>query len=169
VFGWGDRPPLFRRCATLTTSKLQPLSALPNSHDELRALLASNTPRLPIGKHVLIAGVFGTNNQLCKQLAELQGSTTILTSVSEEALQAAIKDHPDLIVVDVMGSQEFELGGILKGEVRTRDIPLIVVSAHDEHLVLAAGYDAFVAKPIGLLNFGLLNFLKLLDKLLLPT
>ena len=160
---------MHRRCTTLTASKSQPLSALSNSDDELWARLASNTPRPPIGKHVLIVGVFGPNNQLFKQLVELQGSTTILTSVGEQALQAAIKDHPDLIIVDVMGSQEFEFGKILKGDVRTREIPLIGVSAHDEHLVVAAGYDEFVAKPLGVLNFGLLNFLKLLDRLLLPT
>ena len=113
--------------------------------------------------------MFGPNNQLFKQLVELQGSTTVLSSVGEQALQAAIKDHPDLIIVDVMGSQEFEFGKILKGDVRTREIPLIGVSAHDEHLVMAASYDEFVAKPLGVLNFGLLNFLKLLDRLLLPT
>ena len=159
---------MHRPCTTLTASKLQPLSALSNSDDELWARLASNTPRLPIGKHVLIVGVSGLNNLLFKRLVELQGLTTILTSVGEETLQAAIKHHPDLIIVDVMGSHEFELGRTLKGDVRTRDIPLIGVSAHDEHLVVAAGYDAFVAKPIGVLNFGLLNFLKLLDRLLLP-
>jgi len=93
--------------------------------------------------------VFGPNNQLFKQLVELQGSTTVLSSVGEQALQAAIKDHPDLIIVDVMGSQEFEFGKISKGDVRAREIPLIGVSAHDEHLVVAAGYDEFVAKPIG--------------------
>jgi CheY-like chemotaxis protein len=147
---------------------MRPFECPRDSDDELWARLTSNTPRPPIGKHVLIAGVFGPNNQLLKQLAELQGSTTILTSVGEEALQAAIKDHPDLIIVDVMGSQEFELGRILKGDVRTREIPLIGFSAQDEHLVVAAGYDEFVAKPIGIRNFGLLNFLKLLDRLLLP-
>ena len=93
---------------------MQPLSALSNSDDELWARLASNTPRPPLGKHVLIAGVFGWNSQFFKQLVELQGSTTILTSVGEETLQVAIKDHPDLIIVDVMGSHEFELGGVLK-------------------------------------------------------
>ena len=98
----------------------------------------------------------------------MQGSTTILISIGEEALQAAIERHPDLIIVDVMGSQEFELGRILKGDVRTREIPLIGVSAHYEHVVVAAGYDEFVAKPICVANFGLLNFLKLLDRLLLP-
>ena len=152
----------------MTAAKLQPFNTVSNSDDELWARIASNTPRPPIGKHVLIAGVFGLDNQLLKQLAELQGSTTILTSVGEEALQAAIKYRPDLIIVDVMGSREFELGRILKGDVRTREIPLIGFSAQDEHLVVAAGYDEFVAKPIGIRNFGLLNFLKLLDKLLLP-
>jgi CheY-like chemotaxis protein len=135
-----------------------------NSDDELWARLASNTPRPSIGKHVLIAGTNALNSRLFKQLVELQGSTTILTSVGEQALQAAMKDHPDLIIVDVMGSLEFEFGKILKGDVRTREIPLIGVTAHDEHLVVAAGYDEFVAKPL-----GVLNFLKLLDRLLLPT
>jgi CheY-like chemotaxis protein len=92
----------------------------------------------------------------------------MLTSIGEEVLQAAIKGHPDLIIVDVMGSQEFELGRILKGDVRTREIPLIGVSAQDKHLIVAAVYDEFVAKPISIRNFGLLNFLKLLDRLLLP-
>jgi CheY-like chemotaxis protein len=136
--------------------------------DELWDRLASNIPRPPIGKHVLIAGVSGPNNQLYKRLVELQGSTTMLTRIGEQALQAAIEGHPDLIIVDVMGSQEFELGRILKGDVRTREIPLIGVSAQDKHLIVAAGYDEFVAKPIGIRNFGLLNFLKLLDRLLLP-
>ena len=109
--------------------------------------------------------MFGPNNQLFKQLVELQGSTTVLSSVGEQALQAAIKDHPDLIIVDVMGSQEFEFGKILKGDVRAREIPLIGVSVRgNQHLVVAAGYDEFVAKPR-----GVLNFLKLLDRLLLPT
>jgi CheY-like chemotaxis protein len=105
------------------------------------------------------------NNQLFKKLVELQGSTTLLTSVGEQALQAAIKDHPDLIIADVMGSHEFEFGKILKGDVRPREIPLIGVSVRgNQHLVVAAGYDEFVAKPR-----GVLNFLKLLDRLLLPT
>ena len=148
---------------------MQPFGFPRDSDDELRARLTSNTPRPSIGKHVLIAGTNALNSRLFKQLVELQGSTTILTSVGEQALQAAMKDHPDLIIVDVMGSQEFEFGKILKGDVRTREIPLIGVSAHDEHLVMAASYDEFVAKPLGVLNFGLLNFLKLLDRLLLPT
>src|ERR1700747_2783847 len=120
---------------------MRPFECPRNSDDELRARLTSNTPRPSIGKHVLIAG---PNNQLYERLVELQGSTTMLTSIGEEVLQAAIKGHPDLIIVDVMGSQEFELGRILKGDVRTREIPLIGVSAHDEDLVLAAGYDEFV-------------------------
>ena len=99
----------------MTASKLQPLSALSNSDDELWARLASNTPRPPIGKHVLIVGLSVLNNQLFKKLVELQGSTTILTSGGEQALQAAIEDHPDLIIVDVMGSQDFEFGKNTEG------------------------------------------------------
>lgn len=135
--------------------------ALPSSDDELRARLASNTPRTPIGKHVLIAGTSVLNNRLFKQLVELQGATTTLTSIPE-VLQAAIKEQPNLIIVDVMGVPEFELGKTLKGNGRTQKLPLVGISSHDKHLVVAHHYDCFVAKPI-----GILNFLKLLDSLLL--
>ena len=136
--------------------------------DELRTRLASNTPRPPPnGKHVLIAGVNDLNNRLFKQLVELQGCTTIVTRDGEEGLQVAINSHPDLIIVDVMGSDGFKLVRSLKGDERARDVPLIIVSAHPERAVLAAGcgdYDVFVEKPISVLNFR-----KIVDRLLLPT
>jgi CheY-like chemotaxis protein len=108
------------------------------------------------------------NNRLFKQLAELQGSTTIITDDRGEGLQAAIKNTPDLIIVDAMGCHRFELARLLKRNQCTRDIPLIVVSSHDERAIIAAGFDAydvFVAKPI-----RLLDFLNLIDRFLLsPT
>jgi CheY-like chemotaxis protein len=117
---------------------------------------------------VLISGTNALNNRLFKQLAELQGSTTIITDDRGEGLQAAIKNTPDLIIVDAMGCHGFELARLLKRNQCTRDIPLIVVSSHDERAIIAAGfdeYDVFVAKPI-----RLLDFLNLIDRFLLsPT
>jgi CheY-like chemotaxis protein len=134
---------------------------------ELRARLTSNTPRPAIGKHVLIAGVFDMNNQLFKQLVELQGCTSMIRDDGEEGFQAAVKSRPDLIIVDAMGSAGFKLAQLLKGDDRTRHIPLIVISSHKEDAIIAAGhdvYDEFVAKPI-----RVLDLLKLVDKWLLPT
>ena len=69
--------------------------------------------------------------------------------------------------MDAMGSVGFKLARSLRGDERTRDIPLIVVSSHNEDAIIRGGhkfYDEFVAKPI-----RVLDFLKLLDKWLLPT
>jgi len=106
------------------------------------------------------------NKQLFKQLVELQGCTTVITDDLEEGFETGVKSQPDLIIVDAMGF-DLQLERLLKGNERTRDIPLIVVSAHPERAFIAAGrhfYDEFVAKPI-----RVLDFLKLLDKWLLPT
>jgi CheY-like chemotaxis protein len=97
------------------------------------------------------------NNQLFKQLVELQGCTSMITDDGEEAFQAAVKSRPDLIIVDAMGSAGFKLARSLKGDDRTRDIPLIVISSHKEDAIIAAGhdvYDEFVAKPIRVRDLG---------------
>ena len=146
---------------------MQASKTVAHADDELRARLTSNTPRPAIGKHVLIAGVSIMNNQLFKQLVELQGCTSMVTDDGEEGFQAAVKSGPDLIIVDAMGSVGFKLARSLRGDERTRDIPLIVVSSHNEDAIIATGhdvYDELVAKPI-----RVLDFLKLLDKWLLPT
>ena len=146
---------------------MQASKTVAHADDELRARLTSNIPRPAIGKHVLIAGLSGMNNQLFKQLVELQGCTSMVTDDGEEGFQAAVKSGPDLIIVDAMGSVGFKLARSLRGDERTRDIPLIVVSSHNEDAIIAAGhdvYDELVAKPI-----RVLDFLKLLDKWLLPT
>jgi len=134
---------------------------LDNPDDELLARLRSNTPRAPIGKHVLIVGVNPLNKQLFKNLAELQGCTAIVIGDEEEGLQRAIDSQPELIILD----DGFRLAQSLKGDQRTRGIPLVVVSSHKESAVIAAGYevhDVFVTKPI-----RVPEFLKTINRLLL--
>ena len=146
---------------------MQPANDPKNLDDELFARLASNTPRPPIGKCVLIVGGHFLNIRLFDQLVQLQGCATIIIMGGDEGLQAAIKKPPDLIIVEADGSNGFQLARSLKGDERTRDIPLVVVSSHDERTILRAGYEAydvFVAKPI-----NVLNFLKMIDGFLLPT
>ena len=62
---------------------MQDSEKVAHADDELRARLASNTPRPAIGKHVLIAGAI-LNDRLFKQLAELQGCTTTIIVDREE-------------------------------------------------------------------------------------
>jgi adenylate cyclase len=73
----------------------------------------------------------------------------------EKALQRAMSDNPpDLILLDVMmpGMDGFEVCRRLKAEPRTRDIPVIFVTAkgevEDETLGFALGAVDYITKPI---------------------
>ena len=75
------------------------------------------------------------------------------------ALQVALEQHPDLLVLDLMLP---ELHGIavcqiLKRDLTARDIPIIVVTAmaDDQHRTqsLNAGAQCFLTKPINRAKF----------------
>ena len=69
-----------------------------------------------------------------------------------EAMQAA--PMPDLVLLDVMmpGIDGFEVAARLKSDERTRNVPVIMVTALDDRhsrlKALAAGVEDFVSKPV---------------------
>ncbi len=70
-----------------------------------------------------------------------------------EALQAVSREHPDLIILDIMMPRVngYEVCQILKENPKTKSIPVIFLTAlsHQEALRLAAegGADDFLVKP----------------------
>lgn len=93
-----------------------------------------------------------------------------------EALQLAIKDKPDIILLDVMlpGMNGFEVCKKLKNNNNTRNIPIIMLSVlndvEDRIRGFNVGADIFLSKPISyneLKNriISLINNKKLLDKM----
>jgi two-component system cell cycle response regulator len=101
----------------------------------------------------------------------------VVTAFSgEEAIERAISDQPDVILLDVMmpGMDGFEACRRLKADRRTRHIPVINVTALDqpEDRVrgLEAGADDFLTKPVDNLPLfarirSLLRLKELLDEL----
>ncbi len=71
----------------------------------------------------------------------------------EEALKAVEKEHPDLILLDLMlpGIDGLTICKILKGDPRLADIPIIMVTARGEEtdivLGLELGADDYIVKP----------------------
>ena len=77
----------------------------------------------------------------------------------EEGIEMATRELPDAILMDIRMPV---MDGIhatkqLKAVPETRDIPVVVVTAQameeDKELVLAAGADGFITKPIDLETF----------------
>jgi len=78
---------------------------------------------------------------------------TVQTAANGEEAIAAAEDRPAVIVMDLAmpGLNGWEATRRLKTGTRTRDIPVIVLTAHDlDHyrdVAVAAGCDAFLSKP----------------------
>lgn len=72
---------------------------------------------------------------------------------SQEGLEAALLDPPDCIVLDVMmpGMDGWEAARRLKAEERTRDVPIVFLSARTQDSDLRRGRQlgaaAYVTKP----------------------
>ncbi len=85
-----------------------------------------------------------------------QGYESICVNSGEQALDAAAKLHPDIILLDVMMPEMdgLEVCRRLKADPETRSIPVIMVSAKSEErdkiAGLMGGADDYITKPFNL-------------------
>jgi len=79
---------------------------------------------------------------------------TLSANSGQEALQLAREKHPDLILLDVMmpDMDGFEVASQLKNNDATKNIPIIMVTALDDHESmlkgLECGAEEFLGKPV---------------------
>ena len=85
---------------------------------------------------------------------ERRGYTALMAVDGTQGVSLARSAKPDLILMDLglPGIDGWEATNRLKNDRETRDIPVIVLSAHamtnDRDMALAAGGDDFDTKPI---------------------
>ena len=85
---------------------------------------------------------------------ERRGYTALMAVDGTQGVSLARSAKPDLILMDLglPGIDGWEATNRLKSDRETRDIPVIVLSAHamtnDRNLALAAGGDDFDTKPV---------------------
>jgi len=108
------------------------------------------------GLRILLAEDNVVNQQLAARLLEKRGHQVTIAANGREALNALAQGSFDLVLMDV---QMPEMGGLeATAEIRQqeeatgRHIPIVALTAHamkgDEERCLAAGMDAYVAKPV---------------------
>jgi len=93
---------------------------------------------------------------LSATLKDLIHTSTILTAKSgPEGLKIASTEMPDVIILDIRmpGMDGYEVLGLLKANVKTKVIPVILLTANYTDIKskvrgLEAGADAFLSKPI---------------------
>ena len=110
-------------------------------------------------QRILIVEDNKTDARLIRDLLERYGYETLQTGDGFEAMKLALACLPHLILMDI---QLPEISGLevtrrLKGDERSRNIPIIAVTAFamgwHEREALDSGCDAYLAKPISVLGF----------------
>ena len=93
------------------------------------------------------------NRMIVRDLLEFQGYQVVEISNGEEALAAAERERPDLILMDIQLPRisGLEASRRIKAREDLRRIPIIAVTSFalsgDDQRAAAAGCDAYIAKP----------------------
>ncbi len=128
---------------------------------------------------ILVVDDMPVNRMLLEAILEDEYFEVLTAANGAEAVDTALREGPDLILMDVMMPDEngFSVTRRLKTQADTRDIPVILVTARSDPDAraegLLAGADDFVTKPISGPELvarvrSILNYKRIADELALP-
>ncbi|MBL8077883.1 MAG: response regulator [Anaerolineales bacterium] len=111
------------------------------------------------GKRILVVEDNMDSYQLVKFVLEKKGHETFLAMNGRDGFNAAIKQKPDLIIMDL--AMPMMDGWIatekLKAEPATKNITIVALTAHalpaDRMRAMDAGCSEYITKPINLQQF----------------
>jgi two-component system cell cycle response regulator DivK len=110
-------------------------------------------------KRILIVEDHQLDGKLLKDILESHGYETLQTGDGLEAIDLAVAKRPDLILMDIQlpHMSGLEVTRLLRGDERSRRIPIIAVTAFamgwHEREALDSGCDAYISKPISIFGF----------------
>ena len=110
------------------------------------------------GPKILVVDGKPANAELLKAHLSMADYDVVTAYGGEEALEKAESEKPDLILLDVMapGLNGFDIIKILKGNVETMFIPVVMVAAlsklKDKIKAIESGADDFLTKPVNSLE-----------------
>jgi DNA-binding response OmpR family regulator len=105
-------------------------------------------------KKVLVIDDNPTIVELIKYAVNLQGAYDVLVAYDGvQGLECVHTEHPDCVIIDVKMPRMdgYQLVRCLRGDVRTADIPMLILSAmtreEDQITGLLSGVDEYLTKP----------------------
>ncbi len=94
--------------------------------------------------------------QMVRITLSTQGWTIVEAKNGNEALELVRSEKPDLVLLDVdmgPGPNGFDVCRQIKGDEATKDIPVVMLTAHesdsDRAIGFAAGATQYLTKPFG--------------------
>jgi two-component system cell cycle response regulator DivK len=108
---------------------------------------------------VLIVEDNEKNMKLARDVLQAKGYSTVEAVTGEEGVKLAKERKPDLVLMDIQlpGISGIEAFKQIRGNASTKGIPVIALTASvtptDRTAISAAGFDAFLGKPINLKEF----------------
>jgi DNA-binding response OmpR family regulator len=105
-------------------------------------------------KKVLVIDDNPTIVELIKYAVNLQGAYDVLVAYDGvQGLECVHTEHPDCVIIDVKMPRMdgYQLVRCLRGDVRTADIPMLILSEmtreEDQITCLLSGVDEYLTKP----------------------
>jgi two-component system, cell cycle response regulator DivK len=108
---------------------------------------------------ILIVEDNDKNMKLVRDVLQVKGYTTVEAGTAEDGIRLAGECNPDLILMDIHlpGMSGVDALKVLRAEPATARIPIAAVTAsvmqQDRAMIMDAGFDAYVSKPISLKEF----------------
>ena len=99
------------------------------------------------------------NLKLVRDVLQVKGYFTLEAGTAEEGIRIAAEQQPDLVLMDIHlpGMNGIDALRLLRADPATAAIPVIAVTASvmqdDRRMIMAAGFNAYVGKPINLREF----------------
>ena len=99
------------------------------------------------------------NMKLARDVLQAKGYTTLEAVTGEDGVKLAKERKPDLVLMDIQlpGINGIEAFKQIRGDAATKGIPVIALTASvtptDRTAITAAGFGAFLGKPINLREF----------------
>ena len=108
---------------------------------------------------VLIVEDNDKNMKLARDVLQAKGYQTLEAITGEEGVKLAKERKPDLVLMDIQlpGINGIEAFRRIRADANTSRIPVVAITASvtptDRTAIAAAGFDAFLSKPINLKEF----------------
>jgi len=108
---------------------------------------------------ILIVEDNDKNMKLARDILNAKGFKTLEAVTGEEGVRLAKEKLPDLVLMDIQlpGINGIEAFRQIRADAKTARIPVVALTASvtptDRSEINAAGFDAFIGKPISLKEF----------------